>query len=168
MAASHSALDSSHAKRRLRIVLAIFFLALVVPTGVLIERVYAQLNAEAFYRQRDLVEELMQRIAAHVRVATDEEERRALADYRFIVVQGDERANFLQRSTLATFPVQGPLPGLLGYFQIDANGVFSTPLLPVGADPTLYGIDAAEAEQRHTLETSLRAWLPPCPRASWR
>jgi signal transduction histidine kinase len=154
-----SALDSSFDKRRLRVVLAIFFVALVVPTGVLIQRVYAQLTAEAFYRQRDLADELAQRIATTVRAATDEEERRALADYRFIVVQGDERANFLQRSSLAAFPVTGPLPGLLGYFQIDANGVFSTPLLPVGADPTLYGIDAANAQLRRALEANLREWV---------
>jgi signal transduction histidine kinase len=155
-----SALDPSFDKRRLRVVLAIFFVALVVPTGVLIERVYAQLTAEAFYRQRDLAEELAERIATRVRAATDEEERRALADYRFIVIQGDERANFLQRSSLSAYPVQGPLPGLLGYFQIDANGVFSTPLLPVGgADPTMYGIDAAEADRRRALEANLRAWV---------
>jgi len=144
-------------KRRLRIVLGAFFVALVVPSGVLIERVYSQLQAESLYRQRDLADELTQRIAARVRAATDEEERRALADYRFLVVQGDARANFQQRSSLAAFPVSGPLPGLIGYFQIDANGVFSTPLLPVGVDPTPYGIDAADAERRRAVEARLHA-----------
>ena len=144
-------------KRRLRVVLGAFFVALVVPSGVLIERVYSQLQAESLYRQRDLADELTQRIAARVRAATDEEERRALADYRFLVVQGDARANFQQRSSLAAFPVSGPLPGLIGYFQIDANGAFSTPLLPVGVDPTPYGIDAADAERRRAVEARLHA-----------
>ena len=152
-----SSLGASIDKRRLRIVLGVFFIALVVPSAVLIERAYAQLRAEAIYRERDLADELTQRIAARVRAATDEEERRALVDYRFIVVQGDASANFLQRSSLATFPVSGPLPGLVGYFQIDANGVFSTPLLPVGVDPAPYGIDATEADRRRALEARLHA-----------
>jgi len=157
------ALGASIDKRRLRIVLGVFFVALVVPSAVLIERVYAQLKAETFYRERNLADELTQRITARVRAATDEEERRALVDYRFVVVQGDARANFLQRSTLAAFPVSGPLPGLVGYFQIDANGVFSTPLLPVGVDPTPYGIDAADAERRRSLEARLHALVTGAP-----
>ena len=51
------------------------------------------------------------------------------------------------------------IPGLVSYFQIDADGTFSTPLLPAGIDPATYGIAADEITQRRALEGQVRALL---------
>ena len=47
----------------------------------------------------------------------------------------------------------------MSYFQIDAAGAFSTPLLPVGVDPATFGVSAADAAQRTALEQRVRALL---------
>ena len=146
-------------KRRLRVTLALFFLALVIPTGVLVYQAYGQLKSEAFYQQRLLAEELSDRIDARVRGLIAVEEARSLTDYRFLVLQGDVRAKFLQRSPLSQFPVDASFPGLLAYFQIDADGSFSTPLLPLGADPAAYGVTPDEAAKRKALEARVHALL---------
>src|SRR6476646_9478352 len=146
-------------KRRLRLVLGVFFGALVVPSGVLVYHALGRLTTEAFYQHRVLAEELANRIDARVRQWISTEEARSLTDYRFLVVEGEARANFLQRSALSTFPVDASIPGLVSYFQIDADGTFSTPLLPAGVDPTAYGVAADEITQRRALEGRVRALL---------
>jgi len=146
-------------KRRLRLVLGAFFAALVIPTGVLVYHAFGRLTTEAFYQHRVLAEELANRIDARVRQWISTEEARSLTDYRFLVVQGEAQANFLQRSALSSFPVDASIPGLVSYFQIDADGTFSTPLLPAGVDPATYGIAADEITQRRALEGQVRALL---------
>ena len=157
MARTH--LPSGVDKRGLAIILAMFFVALCIPTGVLVRQALGQLKSEAFYQQRVRAEELAQQVDARLRGLLAVEEARSLADYRFFVLQGDTRANFLQRSPLANYPVDAAIPGLLGYFQIDANGAFSTPLLPIGAEPSSYGMTEAEAAQRRALEAHVRELL---------
>ncbi len=155
--------ESSLAKRRLRLTLGLFLVALVVPTGVLVYHAYGQLKSEAFYQYRVLAEELANRIDARVRALMATEEGRSSSDYRFLVLQGDAHANFLQRSPLSTFPVDASIPGLVAFFQIDAAGAFSTPLLPVDADPAAYGVTAGEAQRRRALEQTVRALLANAP-----
>lgn len=146
-------------KRRLRFVLFVFFVALVVPTAVLVYHAFGRLATEAFYQHRALAEELANRIDARVRQWIATEEARSLTDYRFLVVEGEAQANFLQRSALSSFPVEASIPGLMSYFQIDADGTFSTPLLPSGVDPAAYGVAAEEITKRRALETQVRALL---------
>ena len=38
----------------------------------------------------------------------------------------------MQRSPLSAFPVESAVPGVIGYFQVDAAGTLTTPLLPDG------------------------------------
>lgn len=147
-------------RRQLRRWLALFFLALAVPAGVLIRQAYGQLKWEAFHQYRLRAEELTRRIDGRYSQLIAGEERRTFADYNFLVVTGDPQSNFIQRSTLAAYPVESSLPGLLGYFQVDPDGEFRTPLLPesaaVAAD---YGIAPAELAQRQALARRLRAIL---------
>jgi len=126
---------------------------------VLVYQADGQLKSEAFYQQRLLAEELSDRIDARVRGLIAVEEARSLTDYRFLVLQGDVRAKFLQRSPLSQFPVDASISGLLAYFQIDADGSFSTPLLPLGADPAAYGVTPDEAAKRKALEARVHALL---------
>ena len=134
-------------RRRLRVALAVFFLALAVPSVVLVQQAYGQLKWEAFHQHRALAEELATRIDTRLVTLVRVEEARSFADYAFLTVAGDPAANLLQRSPLAAWPVPSQVPGLVGHFQVDSDGRLSSPLLPAaGAGPT--GVSAPEFAQR--------------------
>lgn len=142
--------------RRLRLALALFFLALAVPAGILVHQAYDQLKWEAFHQYRILAEELSARIDGRIGRLIAKEESRSYADYGFLVVAGDPAVNFLQPSPLSAFPVSSDIPGLLGYFQVDAEGVFSTPLVPASqAMAASYGISGPELTQRRELQEQI-------------
>ena len=144
-------------ERRLGILLGAFFLALAVPAAVLIAQAYGQLKWEAFRRNQLLAEDLSAQVDAGLRAAVAAEEARSFGDYSFLVVAGkDAAANFVQRSPLSAFPVEGAVPGTLGYFQVDALGNLTTPLLPgPDVDAATYGISADEQTARRALFASL-------------
>ncbi len=142
--------------RRLRLWLGAFFLSLAVPTGVLVYQAYSQLKWEAFHQQQVLAEELTARIDSGLKQLVEELESQSFSDYSFLVVAGDPSANFLKPSPLAEFPVTDSVPGLLGFFQIDADGQFTTPLVPAtGADVTNYGITSDELIKREARASEL-------------
>ncbi|MBT2990825.1 MAG: HAMP domain-containing histidine kinase [Candidatus Thiodiazotropha sp. (ex Ctena orbiculata)] len=154
-----SALTSLN-KNRLRRWLILFFFALAIPSGLLVYHAYDQLKWEAFHRHRVQAEELATRIDKRYARLIEEEERRAFVDYNFLVVAGDPASNFIQRSALSSFPVRSPIPGLIGHFQVDNEGLFKTPLLPDSALVAAeYGIQADELEQREELANRVRAIL---------
>ena len=143
-------------RRKLRGWLALFFLALAVPTAVLIAEAYDELKWEAIYRHRLLAEELAGRIDNRFKALVEQEGRRSFTDYAFLNVTGD----LLQRSPLSAYPVASPVPGLVGYFQVDTEGAFSTPLAPAdGGAVTRYGISETEWRQRLNLARSLQRIL---------
>lgn len=133
--------------------LTLFFLAVSLPLGMLVYHAYGQLKWEAFHQYRLQAEELSKRIDQQVRQLIDTEEARSYADYSFLTVAGDPSANFVQRSVLATFPVDSDVPGLLSYFQVDADGRFTTPLLPpAGTKFSDYGLSADDWNKRLGLQ----------------
>ncbi len=147
-------------KKGLRLWLLLFFLALAVPTTILIVQAFSELKWEAFHQHRVLAEELSGRIDQRLVQLINEEETRSFADYAFLNVAENSAANLLQRSPLSTYPVKPSIPGLIGYFQVDANGLFTTPLLPKAPDTaTGYGIPAAERQQRLALQNRIRQIL---------
>src|SRR5690606_27939634 len=144
-------------ERRLKIVLALFFLALAIPSVVLVAQAYRQLRWEAFRQTQVLAEDVAGRIDEDLRAAVAAEEARSFSDYQFLVVEGDAAANFVQRSPLSAFPVESAVPGAIGYFQVDAEGELTTPLLPATeADAERYGISADERRARLALEAAVR------------
>lgn len=145
---------------QLRLVLLLFFLALTLPTTILVRQAYSQLKWEAFYQYRNLAEELSSRVNNRFNQLISEEESRAFADYSFLVVSGAPEANFLQPSPLSRFPVESAIPGLIGYFQLNAQGHFSTPLLPQPASQaSIYGVSAAQLSQRQQLQRQIQRVL---------
>ncbi len=147
-------------KRRLRMWLALFFIALAVPTGVLIQQAYSRLKWEAFHQHRMLAEELAARINARYNELIRLEETRGFADYAFLNVAGDPTANLMQRSPLSAYPVNSGIPGLIGYFQVNAQGTLSTPLLPApGAEAASFGIPPEELDQRQALTARIQQIL---------
>jgi signal transduction histidine kinase len=147
-------------RKRLRRWLAVFFLALAIPTGILVYQAYSQLKWEAFHQSRVLAEELAARIDARIVQLINTEEARSFADYAFLNVAGDPAASFLQRSPLSAYPHASPVPGLVGYFQVDTHGVFTTPLVPpAGTVASAYGISAGELELRLALQQQIEQIL---------
>ena len=137
--------------------LSLFFAALVVPTGVLIQQAYSQLKWEAFHQQRENAETVANQIDRRLIELIQVEESRSFADYSFLVLAGTPAANFLQRSRLSDLPLSSSIPGLMGYFQVDASGVFSTPFLPAHREQaSAYGIAEDDYQQRLALQSRLR------------
>lgn len=154
-------LYSGMSRDRLRRWLGLFFVALAIPSAVLTWQAHSRLQWESFHQYQLLAEELLGGIDRRVREMVLREGARAFTDYRFLVVEGAPAANYLQRSPLSAYPVGNAIPGLLGYFQIDADGRFTTPLLP--DDPRVsalaYGITDEELGHRRALRERLLAIL---------
>ncbi|MEL0585499.1 MAG: HAMP domain-containing sensor histidine kinase [Candidatus Thiodiazotropha sp. (ex. Lucinoma kazani)] len=147
-------------KKRLRLWLALFFLALAVPTAILIHQAYSELKWETFHQHRLQAEALAARIDGRFMQLINTEEARPFTDYAFLNIAGDPSANFIQRSPLSAYPLNSKLPGLIGYFQVDAQGIFTTPLLPPSEiAATDYGIAEEERKQREHLVEQIQQIL---------
>ncbi len=148
--------------RRLRWFLGLLLLALVVPSAVLIWQTRQQLRFESLHQYRTLAVEMGQRIAAELARQVAIEEARSDSEYAYLMVAGDPAlSNLIQRSPLAEIDRGDRFPGLLGHFQIDPDGRFSTPLLPQGSaqnNPAL-GLDADQLAQRQRLSQHLQQVL---------
>ncbi|HSX60197.1 MAG TPA: HAMP domain-containing sensor histidine kinase [Tahibacter sp.] len=145
------------ARLRLAALLGLLFVLLAIPSAVLLVQTRRQIEFEAFHQYRTLADELGLRIDAELQRLVAAEEARGYADYRFVVVAGDPATSTaLQRSPLARYPVSADLPGVIGYFQVAADGEFSTPLLPDDlADPSRWGLEADEVGRRVALRDEL-------------
>ncbi|MCP4431100.1 MAG: HAMP domain-containing histidine kinase [Gammaproteobacteria bacterium] len=144
--------------RRLKLLLLIFFIALALPTSILVYQAYGQLKWEAFHQHQQLARELSLRIDARFEALVKHEESRPFTEYSFFNISGDQQAAFLQRSPLSQYPLESDIPGLLGYFQVDTAGRLQTPGVPK-ANALGYGIDAEELKQRRDQENRLRRVL---------
>lgn len=140
--------------RRLQLVLGALFLALALPSALLVWRTERQIQLEAWHQQREAAELLTSVIDARLQQLIRREEMRGYGDYRFLTVAGDPGQGILsQRSPLAVMPSEGEPPGLVGHFQVDPQGVFSTPLLP--ATVSALGMDVGEWQTRLMLHARL-------------
>ncbi len=145
-------------QRRLTLLLVLFFVALALPTSILVYQAYGQLKWEAFYQHQRLARELTLRIDSGFRDLIEREENRPISDYEFLNVTGSGASAFLQRSPLSQFPLESDVPGLLGYFQVDASGRLRTPIVPE-ASAGGYGISSPELRQREQQEGRIRGIL---------
>ena len=145
-------------QRRLTLLLVLFFVALALPTSILVYHAYGQLKWEAFYQHQQLARELTLRIDSEFRNLIEREESRPISDYEFLNVSGSEGSAFLQRSPLSQFPLEAEVPGLLGYFQVDSAGQLRTPTVPE-SNASGYGISSSELQQREQQEGRIRGIL---------
>lgn len=144
-------------RARLATFVGLLFLALMVPTVILLVQTQRQIRFEAFHQYRTLAEELGLRINSNLQAMLGTEEDRSVDDYRFAALADlPAQANLMQRSPLSEVPVRSEFPGLVGYFQVDADGTFSTPALPDDlSDPGRWGLAGDQVEQRLALRNQL-------------
>ncbi|MCP5149193.1 MAG: HAMP domain-containing histidine kinase [Ectothiorhodospiraceae bacterium] len=136
-------------RARLRLWLALFFLAVAVPAAALVYQAYDRLKWEALHLHRTLAEELARRVDDRASELIASEASYGFDAYAFLIRAGEPGTSFVQRSPLAGWPVESAVPGLIGRFQVDADGVLTTPLLPARADDVLaYGVSASERDAR--------------------
>jgi two-component system, OmpR family, phosphate regulon sensor histidine kinase PhoR len=146
--------------KTLRYWIIIFFLALVIPTAILIQQSYSRLKWETFHQHQLMADELARRIDNQFIQLIDKEEQRSFTDYVFLNVAGDPAANFFQRSPLSHYPVESDVPGMIGYFQVDSLGKLVTPLIPdVLEQATNYGITGVELTERIALQNKIQSIL---------
>ena len=145
--------------KRLRLYFVGFSILVAVPFLVLISHTYNNLEQESFFFYRQTAEGLTS--ALHERLGQNlrQEEQRPYTHYRYIHVADRPipQQEGLNLSPLAGFPVRSQIPGILGYYQIDPDGSFHTPLLPDG--PENKGIEVPEREARGVLRDLLAGLL---------
>ena len=145
---------------KLRITLALFFLALAVPAVALIEQAYLRLQWESFHQHQSLAEAFASRVDQSVRDLVRAEDARSFTEYNFFNVVSPAHDSLLQRSPLAAYPPPANVPGLIGHFQVDTQGIFTTPFVPPAeVDGTDAGIGLKESESRQALATRMQAIL---------
>lgn len=149
-------LGSARDARRLRLLLGVVFLGLALPAAFLIRQAVSQLELESFRREQLLAEGFVQRVDATLAAAIAIEDARPFSDYQFAIAALVDGAQVLKTSPLSAFPPVANVPGTLGYFQVDAAGELSTPMLPSDSDGLVdFGIDDAERAARAELEGRL-------------
>jgi len=147
-------------KKTLQGGLLAFFIALAIPTALLIQQSYSRLKWEAFHQHQVMADELATRIDKQFLQLINSEEQRPFTDYAFLNVVGEQEARFFQRSPLSQYPVESSIPGVIGYFQVDSVGQLMTPVMPeVTADANYYGISDTELAQRTALQRQIEEVL---------
>ncbi len=147
-------------QKKLRNLLLLFFIALLIPTIILIVQSYDRLKWETFHQYQSMADELSSRIDQRFLELVNTEESRPFTDYSFLNVAGEATANFFQRSPLSHYPVESDIPGVIGYFQVDVNGQLMTPLLPQMTETGgNYGIAEKEFVERVALQDQIRSIL---------
>lgn len=139
---------------QLRTVLISLFLILAAPTLFLSVKAREQIKWEALYQQRQLAEELSSRIDENIQRWVLREQNRPTSDYSFLAQSSSQ--SLLQRSPLSNWPYSDAPAGLIGYFQLDDNGNFQTPLLPAASSWNVNtGFSPQDLESRTELQKTL-------------
>ena len=143
--------------KRLRLYFALFFILLAVPIVILLRHTYGNLEQESFFLYRRTAESLMATVHQRLQENLLVEEQRPYTHYRYIHVaaRAVPQQEGLNLSPLADFPVQSEIPGILGYFQIDPDGSFHSPLLPDGEPKIAVPQREGREEMRDKLATLL-------------
>ena len=163
---SYRPLNAVEAKRRLALWLFACGLLLAVPIGVLLLWTYQQFRNEAFYQYQTAAIELVNRLNERVYEMLKPEAERPFDHYSFWSVPQNALVpeETLNVSPLAQLALKTTVPGVIGYFQIDPDGSFHSPVLP---ELNLNGLSGRqdkplshdEVDRRVALKAKLQALL---------
>ncbi len=149
------------AKRNLRWLLAAFVIALSLPVYLLLEKVYSQLENEAWFNQRNQAELLIDRIGHRLQETLEEEETRPIAEYSFFNILESPllKSSAVKLSPLSEIPPKTNIPGLAGFFQINPDSSFHIPALPDLELELQPSLGQQELSKRIALKEKLRRLL---------
>ncbi len=152
---------ASMTHRRLAVLLGLLFIALALPAVVLVRLGFGQLDLEALRRQQLAAESFTSRLDSRLGTIIAREEARPPGHYTFLLGGGSGDADGAsRRSPLSMLDPPDALPGLIAYFQVDADGRLTTPLLPPDDDLRSYDLDdPADVAARQLREATLRRIL---------
>jgi len=146
--------------RRLKLWLGLIWLGIALPTAVLVWQAYSQLEFETFYNYQSQAKQVVDAVDQQLLADASRLNQRAAEDFRYFRDMNELPGAVRERSLLAAFPVVEDLPGLLGYFEVDAQGELSSPLLPViPGDRSETGLSATELREREEQLAVLRETL---------
>lgn len=156
-----------HATRRLRLLLGASLLCLALPLALLLSRVYRQLEREVFYQHRAAAEEVLRHINQRLADILQAEEHRPFDEYSFLKVTANPlfKGSAIVASPLSELPPQSTMPGVIGYFQINPDGSFHSPVLPeldeaeLAANVDRFGFGSSELAKRLALRGRLEELL---------
>mgnify|MGYP001806079164 CR=1 FL=1 len=152
--------DHDRARNRLRLGIGLFVLALAAPSLWLVHTAYDQMKWESFRQQQLAAEGLAERIDQTLVALARTEDRRPIEDYDFLAPPADPANPYRRRSPLSEWPPGPTIPGLLGWFQVAADGTLSSPLVPdAGSAPAVHGIDPADLVQRQARVQQIQGIL---------
>ncbi|MCC6952713.1 MAG: HAMP domain-containing histidine kinase [Deltaproteobacteria bacterium] len=151
------------ARRRLALSLVFFLVALLVPFTLLLLQTYTRLEDESFLLYRAESDAVFERMSNRIRDIVNGEEARSFESYSFFDTGLTKQPipSQLPRSTLSAYPIVQDVPGVLGYFQIDSNGSFTSPSVPSEAEMGAASLPADALQQRRALLAELRSRISP-------
>ncbi len=160
----HRPLPVRSAKRRLALGLVLSGVVLAIPVGVLVVLSYEQLRHERFYQYQAAAAEVVNRINERVYQVLKPESARPFDQYGFFSVPKNALVpeSTLNISPLAELGPETTVPGVIGYFQIDPDGSFHSPLLPerdLAGASVLKAMSQDELGRRQTLRSKLKTML---------
>lgn len=142
---------------RVQLTFIAIFLAIAIPVGILLSRSFSQLQLGAQYAYQEHAYLVLRMLNDRIHNDLATEEKRSYSDYRFIrtvpVLGGEE----VTISPLAELPIRSAYQGIVGYFQLFADGSVQTPVLPDGFLENISMKDRAERERvRDTLKAIIK------------
>ncbi|MEE8410110.1 MAG: HAMP domain-containing sensor histidine kinase [Myxococcota bacterium] len=115
--------------KRLRLVFLVVTVVLLVPIVLLVHWALDNVAVEAQGRHRAIAERVFDEMEREIGDLLEQEEERPFGEYSYLYApEGSIKAAFgLRRSPLAEEPDR---PYVVGYFQIDPDGTFTSPRVP--------------------------------------
>jgi signal transduction histidine kinase len=155
------------ATRRLRLLLCTSLLCVALPLTLLLSRVYQYLAQEVFYQYRSAAEEVVKQINQRLADILQGEELRPFDEYSFLKVTANPlfKNSAIVASPLSELPPQSAVPGVIGYFQINPDGSFNSPVLPdldeaeLSANAERFGFGSSELARRLALRSRIEVLL---------
>lgn len=110
--------------------------------GFLVFKTHENLERQIFLSYRTASEQGAQLAADRIRSILRSEENRPFEEYRYIYRSADAlgRKGDWRLSSLSKFPVESDVTGILGYFQIEPDRKFATPILPESGPLTVVAL----------------------------
>ena len=129
---SNNQVGSNLQRQHLRASLIVFLTLLSIPLIFLIQRSYEQINKDTLqkyvWKSQHITKQINDKISLMIQI----EENRPASDYQFFKLSDQAAYGEVQLtlSPLASIPDQSKIPGIIGFFQVDNDGLFSCPTLP--------------------------------------